>query len=352
MNPGKRTAVLGCILGTAAGDALGLPYEGLGPERALRLLGPPTRHRFLFGRGMLSDDTEHTCIVAQSLIEARGDRRVFARRFAWRLRWWILGLPAGVGRATGRACLRLWFGAGPERSGVDSAGNGPAMRAAIFGVVLDDLAELRAWVRVSTRMTHTDPLALQGALVVALAARHARLHQKVEGEAWLGEVERELGTEGGELFGLVQRAVASAPGRRTRAFAARLGLQWGVTGYTPHTIPVAIHAWLAHPGDFRAAVTRAIECGGDADTVAAIAGGIVGAGAGEAGIPLEWLAGIWDGPRSVRWMKTLGTALADACEGDPEVRAPGVNPAWAFARNGLFLLAVLAHGLRRLAPPY
>ncbi len=55
--------IIGCILGTAVGDALGLPYEGLSRRRAARMLGPPDRFRFLFRRGMVSDDTEHTCIV-------------------------------------------------------------------------------------------------------------------------------------------------------------------------------------------------------------------------------------------------------------------------------------------------
>ncbi|XZE56492.1 ADP-ribosylglycohydrolase family protein [Planctomycetaceae bacterium SH139] len=56
----NRTAIIGCILGTAAGDALGLPYEGLSPARGVPLLGPPYRYHFLFGRGMISSDTEHT----------------------------------------------------------------------------------------------------------------------------------------------------------------------------------------------------------------------------------------------------------------------------------------------------
>ncbi|QDV24529.1 ADP-ribosylglycohydrolase [Aureliella helgolandensis] len=68
----KREAIVGCILGTAVGDALGLPYEGLTPQRAPRLLGLPGRYRFLLGRGMISDDTEHTCMVAQSLMRLVG----------------------------------------------------------------------------------------------------------------------------------------------------------------------------------------------------------------------------------------------------------------------------------------
>ncbi len=59
----NEKAIIGCILGTAVGDALGLPYEGLSAARAQKLLGPPERHRFFLRRGMVSDHTEHTCLV-------------------------------------------------------------------------------------------------------------------------------------------------------------------------------------------------------------------------------------------------------------------------------------------------
>ena len=108
--------IAGCILGTAVGDALGLPYEGVSPKRAARLLGSPDRYRFFFRRGMISDDTEHTCMVAQSLIDAGGDVPNFTRSFARRLRWWILALPAGVGKATARSGIKLWLG-GKSREG-------------------------------------------------------------------------------------------------------------------------------------------------------------------------------------------------------------------------------------------
>ena len=131
-----------------------------------------------------------------------------------------------------------------------------------------------------------------------------------------------------------------------------LGLDRGVTGYTYHTVPVAIHAWLSNPKDFRKAVTSIIECGGDADTTAAIVGGIVGAGVGRDGIPNEWLDGIWEWPRSVAWMQRLGEALADSLDGDHSVKSPTVNPIAVLLRNLLFLFLVLFHGFRRLAPPY
>jgi ADP-ribosyl-[dinitrogen reductase] hydrolase len=59
----------GVSLGTAVGDALGLPAEGLSPLRRHRLLPGKGRHRFLLGRGMISDDTERALFVAGSLLK-------------------------------------------------------------------------------------------------------------------------------------------------------------------------------------------------------------------------------------------------------------------------------------------
>lgn len=172
--------VAGSLLGTAVGDALGLPYEGLSRARAERLFGPPDRHRLILGRGMVSDDTEHTWLVAQALVSSGGEVEGFRRSLAWGLRWWLLGLPAGVGWATLRATVRLWLGVSPTRSGVRSAGNGPAMRAAILGSAIDDLAHLWALIHASSAITHRDVRAAHGALLIALAARAARSSCAVE----------------------------------------------------------------------------------------------------------------------------------------------------------------------------
>lgn len=349
----SRDAIVGCLLGTAVGDALGLAYEGLTPSRAVRLLGQPDRCRFFFGRGMISDDTEHTCMVAQSLIEANVDVERFARRFAGRLRWWILAFPAGVGKATARAGIKLWLGAKPANAGVFSAGNGPAMRAAILGATLDDVERLLELVRASSRLTHSDPKAEYGAIAVALAARCSRNNETVDGKLWLTEVVAAVGDGGMELTELLSRSVNSvAAGESTNSFAASLGLTKGVTGYTYYTVPVAIHAWLSHPKNYRQAVTAVIECGGDADTTAAIVGGIVGSGVGESGIPSEWVDRILEYPRSVSWMRTLGKKLSDTVKETHPANAPRVNPIAVLFRNLLFLIIVLFHGFRRLAPPY
>ena len=130
--------LIGCLLGTAVGDAIGLPYEGLSKRRQRLMYPNVNRHNFFFGRGMVSDDTEHTCMVAQALIVSSGDVQRFQKDLAWRLRLWLISLPVGIGSATLRAILKLWLGFRPDRSGVFSAGNCPAMRSAILGVCYGD----------------------------------------------------------------------------------------------------------------------------------------------------------------------------------------------------------------------
>src|SRR5690349_21320078 len=177
----SESAVVGCILGTAVGDAFGLACEGLSRRRQARLFPQLSGYGLLpFGKGLCSDDTEHTCMLAQSLIRTArhadidAQASAFASDLGWRLRFWLLGLPAGIGLATLRAILKLWMGFPPRLSGVFSAGNGPAMRVALLGVCHgNDLPRMRALVRAATRITHTDPKAEHGALAVALAAHFA-----------------------------------------------------------------------------------------------------------------------------------------------------------------------------------
>jgi ADP-ribosyl-[dinitrogen reductase] hydrolase len=160
----------GRLVGTAVGDALGLPAEGMSRGRIQRKWRGAWRHRFLFGRGMISDDTEHTLFVAQALLAHPEDPAAFQRCLAWKLRFWLLGLPAGIGLATLKAILRLGVGFAPSRSGVKSAGNGPAMRSAIIGAYFaTDAEKRRAYVSASTRLTHTDPKAETAALAVTEA---------------------------------------------------------------------------------------------------------------------------------------------------------------------------------------
>ncbi len=341
-------AILGSLLGTAVGDAIGLPYEGLSRRRGVRLFGEPNRHHFVFRGGMVSDDTEHTCIVLQALIASGGDVEVFGSQLAWGLRWWLLGLPAGIGLATLKASVKLWCGFSHRTSGVFSAGNGPAMRSAILGAAVEELSLLQSLVVVSTRITHTDPKAAYGALAVALAARLARTHSPVSGTQYLEELRSFLPKDVDHSFlESIERAVHSAnAGESTVSFAQSQGWEKGVSGYVYHTVPIVIHAWLQNQGDLASGVGAVIRCGGDTDTTAAIVGGIIGAHVGKEGIPADWLNGLYEWPRTVRWIEQLAEAQSEGRK-TPPLPAVGL-----LVRNALFFVVVLGHLVRRLLPPY
>ena len=354
-----RDRFVGALLGTAVGDALGLPFERMPGRRTRRILGKnPLRHRFLFGFGMVSDDTEHTCMLAEALLEESSDPRRFSRALARKLKLWLLAGPVGIGRATLLGILRLWLGRPPERSGVFSAGNGPAMRAALLGLRLgDDPATLRAFTRASTKLTHSDPKAERGALAVALAASHGfdRGPDRVDAAVYSACLRNAVDDPDEELLDWIEKLESSVARRVSVAdFAETLGCRKGVSGYVYHTVPVAVFAWLRYPADFTRAIDAVVRLGGDTDTVAAICGALIGATVGEEGLPQDLVAGVRDWPCSVGYMRRLGTSLSGAVANPGDGRFCPSNLRWLLAapRNLVFFSIVLAHLVRRAAPPW
>lgn len=345
----------GVLLGTALGDALGLPYEALSPRRQRRLRGDRALSPALFaGRGFLSDDSEQTFLLCQRL-RIHSEPHAFARSLAWGLRLWLLRLPAATGLATGRAILKLWLGVPPEHSGVYSAGNGAAMRASPIGVKFsNDDAMLFAFTRASTRLTHRDPAALTGALAVArTVASYVRQPRAtpLPLEPWLdmlrGCAQEDDPTAWHALID--QLATHLRQQSSLEAFVEALGLhKKGVTGYVYHTVPVALFALHRHHHEPELALTRVIERGGDTDTVAAILGALLGASHGTAWMPRRWTDTIRDYPLTLDTLDASARALVN-----PDAAPPRDPSGFLFLfRNLCFLIIVLAHGFRRLLPPY
>jgi len=220
------------------------------------------------------------------------------------------------------------------------------MRSAVLGAFYPDNSNKRHdYVAASTRMTHSDPRAEIAARAVTETAAlivSGQVEKLLSMLPTLGDSEewRSICTK---------LAEADGEGFSVAEFAESLGLARGVTGYAFHTVPVALYAFLRHPDNFCEALTSALDCGGDTDTVGAIAGALVGANVGIDGIPSEWLDRILDWPRSVSLLKDLARELSlPAGMGKPVCYFwPATIP-----RNLCFLAVVLAHGFRRLLPPY
>lgn len=351
----EKEQMVGALIGTAIGDSVALPAEGISPRRIRKLWKGEWKHRFLFGRGMMSDDTEHHFMVVQTLLAEANDSIQFQRILARKLQLWLLGLPAGIGLATSRSLLKLWIGFPPSKSGVRSAGNGTAMRSLLIGMYFSDHPKLLAeFVKASTRITHTDPRAEIGALAIARAG--AWMVQHPSGEPPSKSQAREIlesVSSDSEWMTLVNRIMEAREGDLSvELFAASLCREKGVTGYVYHTVPVVLYAWLRNYGDFKKGLEAVMNCGGDTDTTAAIAGSLLGATAGVQGIPQEWLDGFVEWPRTTRVLTEAAEHLADQKK---ESRQLGpVSYFWPglVLRNLLFVIVVLIHGFRRLLPPY
>lgn len=342
----------GLVVGAALGDALGLPSEGLTRQRIARLWPGPLTHRLIAGRGMGSDDTEHLVFSALAILKSQGDTKLFQTTLARHLRWWLLLLPAGVGLATARALGKLWLGWKPGRNGVFSAGNGPGMRSSVIGAVLSGSPDLiTPYVTVSTRLTHTDPKALTGALALAHSAAWIRAADAPLEELFLTWESLSMDREWRNAVSLI-RACHGAQASVSE-FAARFGCTRRVSGYIYHSVPIALYAWLHHRGNYSDTLTEVVRCGGDTDTVAAMAGALAGLDVGIHGIPAPWRKGWCDWPITQEYLLDLGRHLAAF---DPSSASPTipVKPQWGLVlpRNLLFLFVVLCHGFRRLLPPY
>lgn len=173
--------IKGLLIGTAVGDAIGLPREGLSANRAKKLFGSKLQHSLIvtpWGRiGLCSDDTEHAVMVGQCLLELNENRDNFLKLLARHMRCWFLTLPFGIGMATLKACFKLCLGINPNKTGVKSAGNGAVMRAPIIGLFFaDNMQMMKKTLQESTYITHSDSRAFEGAWTIAMAARYAANH--------------------------------------------------------------------------------------------------------------------------------------------------------------------------------
>lgn len=347
--PDVRERFAGLMFGTAVGDALGLPAENLSADKIRRRWGGNWKMRFIFGHGMVSDDTEHTFMVAQALLEHPDDVLKFQRALAWKLRWWFLGLPGGVGFATARACLKLWLGFPPGRSGVKSAGSGPAMRSAIIGAFFaEDPEKRKNFIQASSRLTHKSWQSDVAALAVAECAALAVTSEGFPDARSVLQILTQLSLEPDWQRICNECDISLNVRQSVGEFAKRLGLEKAISGFSLHVVPIAIYAWLRHPADFKASLTSALNCGGDTDTVGAVVGALAGASGGENCIPREWVDAIWEWPRSLAVIDRIAARLAEQKSSSQPVGS--VHYFWPpqVFRNLIFFITVLVHGLYRL----
>jgi ADP-ribosylglycohydrolase len=283
--PAARQALaLESLAGLSVGDALGAQHFVAPVDVAHPPVGP----------WPWTDDTEEACCLVATLgAGAPGqvdlDRDAFAA---------LLGRHHDPYRGYGPGAVVMlrqireglpWpIAAAAAFDGQGSAGNGAAMRAAPLGAWhADSLAHAAAQGARAAEVTHAHPEGIAGGVAVTVAAAiaaAARLDgHRPEPRQLLAAVAKTL-TPGHVQDGL-RRAV-----RLTSAAEAAYELGTGSRAMAQDSVPFAIWVAAQHLGDYPAAITACVAGGGDVDTTAAMAGGIVAAYTGIEGIPAAWLA--------------------------------------------------------------
>ncbi|MEV6301660.1 ADP-ribosylglycohydrolase family protein [Actinoplanes sp. NPDC051861] len=284
--PGTRLALaLESLAGLSVGDALGAQYF-VPANRPADLIEARTPE----APWPWTDDTEQACCLVATLSEGDFDRDGFAEMLA---RVYDPYRGYGAGAVTMLREIRdglPWpIAAAAAFDGQGSCGNGAAMRAAPLGAWhADSLAHAAAQAVRAAEVTHAHPEGIAGGVAVAVAAAvaaAARLHgYKPEPGQLLRAVAAHTPSS------VVRDAVVEAASITGGVAEAAYRLGNGARATAQDTVAFALWVAARYLHDYPAAVAACVVSGGDVDTTAAIAGGVVTAYTGLDGIPPSWLS--------------------------------------------------------------
>ena len=289
LDPQIVSRARGALLGLVAGNQLGVPTQGMGTPAAIRAAfpegiwdppAPPAGSPY-------DDDAALALLCAESLLE-RGDFDVadVARRWAA----WMERDGRGVGSATRISLGLVAQGETPFEAGrrarqqEPGGGGGGDCLARAVPLALRFHAAPNRLTRVAAQqaaITHADERAGAAAVAVALAAR-----ELIMGNLYFVEEVRH------RLRDAAPRPVLEALYRAAREGQAELPIATPPDGgWAVGTLETAV--WFAtHNRSLEDALVYLAQAGGATGTNAAVAGALLGARDGEAGIPPQWIAGV------------------------------------------------------------
>jgi ADP-ribosylglycohydrolase len=303
--PGTRLdRAAGALYGLAVGDALGMPTESRPRAEIVRRYGqivdgfhpgaPDQRIAPGLPAGTVTDDTEQAVLLGELLVESAGgfEPAEFGRRLlAWEESLRRRGVQGLLGPSTRRAVAALAAGADPVVAGQHGTTNGAAMRIAPAGIAVADPDGLLELVVRICIPTHGTGVAIAGAAAVA-AAVSAGVGGAGVAEATAQAVDaarrgagRGRWVAAADVAARIEWATGLVAGLAPTRAAEVIETLVATGLPTQESVPAAF-AVLAVAGDDPWLTCRlAASVGGDTDTVAAMAGAVVGACHGTAGLP-------------------------------------------------------------------
>lgn len=309
MDRDREQIAAGALLGTFAGDAVGAAWEG---SPSVDGRGAADRVERSLDRGELTytDDTQLAFALAEHLcdeptVDPQGLAEVFLEHHEpWR------GYGGGMIRL-----LDVWRSGTPVAEAATavfpegSFGNGAAMRVAPVGILWShDPEQLDEVARRQASTTHVHRLGQAAAVLqaraVGMAAARGRFGTEELEELAPVVSEPELQEPFEAVLDLAARW-REGGGPTLREVARRAGNE--VVGH--RSVPAAL--WAAAVGeDLTSAVELAIGIGGDADTIAAMAGAVAGAVGTRRAVPDAWFERFEDGTRGRSYGLRLAGRLA------------------------------------------
>ncbi len=259
------------MLGAIAGDVIGSAYEANAVKTTIFQLFPPG--------ACFTDDTVLTVATAEALL-GDGDYAAAYRRYG----------RAYPNAGYGGSFYRWLFSDGTGPYG--SWGNGAAMRVSPVGFALDSVDAVLAEAARSAAVTHDHPEGVKGAQATALAVFLAR-----------------AGTSKEMIKAEIQDRFSYDLTRPLDAIRPGYCFEVSCQGSVPESLIA-----FQESADYESAVRNAIALGGDADTMACIAGGIAQAFYGSVPAPIagEVRSRLPDGFLDVldRFERRYGLAIA------------------------------------------
>ena len=303
----------GALLGTMVGDALGMPVEGLSCSviRArFDLLTEMLPARL--GRGTYTDDTQMMIGLAEALLDTPGrlDPDRVAVRFSENY-----NPTRGYGGNTQKILSSIregmsWHDATALHSlPGGSFANGAAMRVAPVALAFyhDAKATVRAAAQQAEITGHSHPIGRIGACLQAIAIRWAIVRSSQGAELDAVSFMKSLKLVGPKKFvdalAWIAENLAACPDEA----AHHLGT--GVEASC--SVSAALWAVLSCPKDAETAIVRAVNLGGDADTIGAMAGAVAGAFHGAEALPNRWTEALEEGEKGKGYVLHLADRLLD-----------------------------------------
>jgi ADP-ribosyl-[dinitrogen reductase] hydrolase len=302
--------IKGSLYGVAIGDALGATVEFCSAEEINRRLGI---HKEMVGGGWLNlkpgewtDDTDMTIAVAKGILENPESPIEYIGSYFLE---WFAGRPRDVGNIT-RAVLDAvtrgeynWHKAafGVHQISGKTAGNGALMRTAPVGLIYRLPKQIIKNAVDICQMTHWDPMAAINCAFYSLMIGIATLPEfcnstNPEIDKWkiynmaADLLLAEVITKDEELARVYSRMRLNL-GRVLNNpvdISSTLNPDINPSGYTLDSLTAAEWAFISG-NSLEDSIIRAVNLGGDADTIGAITGGLAGAFWGYNQIPTRWL---------------------------------------------------------------